>query len=411
MFWPRRHLVVPLVGLAIASGLLVFRGLSSAYAHELRVNQMGLWPDRVQGTLRGELLFDPELTRSEQLPLDDNSELAVLQFLRESITLHVDGRPVVPNYQVRELWVRGGATTGDLVVFSLPLVATSRSLKVGVSDHWQALVVSIQQPTEDSRQQAHSWFLKGGEVTPPFSLRPRLQAPFAGTTWNRGGPEQYATPSIPKRQPRSSELAQPEAEQPLVDLFGRFLRVGFQHILPNGSDHILFIVALALRAARCVGRLLLELSLFTLAHTVSLALASLGVLRLSSSLVEPLIALSLVFVGIENVRSAPPAPNQTSRRFRMRPRLTLIFGFGLIHGMGFASALEELPFVGAHWAVSLLGFNGGIELGQMVVALSAAVVLRSIPSPQQRSRYLIRPGSLVIAATGFVWALQRWITG
>ncbi len=144
----------------------------------------------------------------------------------------------------------------------------------------------------------------------------------------------------------------------------RFLALGVTHILPFGLDHVLFVAGLALLSPR-LGPLLAQVTAFTLAHTLTLALSSYGVVSLPSRLVEPLIALSIVYVGVENAVSP-----------RLRPsRLVLVFAFGLLHGLGFAGVLAEMGLPDRHHLLALLAFNVGVELGQLaVIALVAGAL-------------------------------------
>jgi hypothetical protein len=140
--------------------------------------------------------------------------------------------------------------------------------------------------------------------------------------------------------------------------FAAYIPVGVDHIVPKGLDHILFVLGLFFLAARA-GPLLLQVSLFTLAHTITLALAALGYVTISGAIVEPLIAASIVFIAVENIF--------TKQVSRWRPYV--IFGFGLLHGLGFASVLAEFGLPEASFVAALIGFNVGVELGQLLVIL------------------------------------------
>ena len=180
-------------------------------------------------------------------------------------------------------------------------------------------------------------------------------------------------------------------------VFGRYIVVGFEHIIPKGLDHILFVLGLFFFSYKW-RPLLIQISAFTVAHTITLALAVLGLVRVPASIVEPLIALSIVYVAVENL-FAP--------RLRLwRP--ALVFAFGLLHGLGFASVLLEVGLSTAHLAAGLLGFNVGVELGQLAV-VGLALVLLAVPfgsRPWYRAAIAI-PGSLAIAATGLYWFVER----
>jgi len=186
------------------------------------------------------------------------------------------------------------------------------------------------------------------------------------------------------------------AATPRHEVLARYLVLGFTHILPLGIDHVLFVLGLFLLDTRWRS-LLWQITAFTVAHTATLALSMAGVVSLSARVVEPLIALSIAYVAIENVLTD-----------RLRPwRPALVFGFGLLHGLGFAGVLRELGLPPGEFVTALAGFNLGVEAGQVsVVALAFAVV----GAFRARSWYrpaIVVPASLAIAATGLWWAAER----
>ena len=175
-----------------------------------------------------------------------------------------------------------------------------------------------------------------------------------------------------------------------------YLRLGFIHIVPEGLDHILFVLGLFLLSAR-LRPLVWQVTAFTLAHAVTLTLAALDVVALSPRLVEPLIALSIVYVAVENVL--------TDRMTRWRP--PVVFGFGLLHGLGFAGVLGELGLPEQERLLALVSFNAGIELGQLAVIAGAALACGWFRSePWYRTR-LVVPASAGIALVGLVWTVER----
>jgi hydrogenase/urease accessory protein HupE len=184
------------------------------------------------------------------------------------------------------------------------------------------------------------------------------------------------------------------------NLFVRFLGLGFKHILPLGVDHILFVVALFLFSTR-LRPLLLQVTAFTVAHSITLALALLGIFSLPAGLVEPLIALSIAVVGLENVFF----------RNVKKSRWLLVFAFGLIHGMGFAGVLSELGLPEGGFWPALIGFNLGVEFGQLtVIALAFAATVWFRHKPWYFKRVVV-PLSLLISAVGLYWAIERVVGG
>ena len=150
-----------------------------------------------------------------------------------------------------------------------------------------------------------------------------------------------------------------------LQTFINYVPVGFDHIVPLGLDHILFVLGLFFLSTH-LGPLLWQVSAFTLAHTITLALAALGYVSIPGSIVEPLIAASIAFVAIENITS----------RGLSRWRPLVVFGFGLLHGLGFASVLGEFGLPPGSFVPALIGFNVGVELGQLAVIAVAFLCVR-----------------------------------
>ncbi|WP_425102089.1 HupE/UreJ family protein [Tropicibacter sp. S64] len=147
--------------------------------------------------------------------------------------------------------------------------------------------------------------------------------------------------------------------------FAGYIPVGFDHILPKGLDHILFVLGLFFLSTH-LKPLLWQVSAFTLAHTVTLALGALGYVNIPGSIVEPIIAASIVYVAVENIVS--------DKLHRWRP--VVIFVFGLLHGLGFASVLGEFGLPQDQFFPALIGFNVGVEIGQLtVIALAFLLVV------------------------------------
>jgi hydrogenase/urease accessory protein HupE len=176
----------------------------------------------------------------------------------------------------------------------------------------------------------------------------------------------------------------------------RFLPAGIHHIL-IGPDHLLFLVGLLLLGGS-VRKLALVVTAFTLAHSLTLSLAVLGVFSPPARIVEPAIALSIVYVGIDNL---------LVRRGRdLRPWIAL--GFGLVHGLGFASVLREMDLPRRALAWSLVSFNAGVEIGQLAVVVAVASALAALRAKSERASQLIAvAGSVVVVVAGSFWFVQR----
>lgn len=183
-------------------------------------------------------------------------------------------------------------------------------------------------------------------------------------------------------------------------VFWRFVVEGFEHIIPKGLDHILFVFGLFL-FSMAWRPLLAQITAFTLAHTVTLGLATLSVITIPAAqmwLVEALIAISIAYVAIENI---------------LRPklgwwRIVVVFGFGLLHGLGFASVLGDLGLAQGQFVLSLIAFNIGVEFGQLSV-IAVAFMLLALPFGRARlyRNIVVVPCSLGIAIVGVRWAIER----
>lgn len=177
---------------------------------------------------------------------------------------------------------------------------------------------------------------------------------------------------------------------------GRYLIVGFQHIIPEGQDHVLFVLGIFLFSAR-LKPLLWQVSAFTLAHSITLGLSLYGVVRLPSAITEPLIAASIVFVAVENIFTKEIKPW----------RYAVVFCFGLVHGLGFASAFANAGLPRHDFLVGLIGFNLGVECGQLAVIVSAFLVIGWFRHRPWYRRAIVIPVSSVIALIALIWTLQR----
>ncbi|MEX0340369.1 MAG: HupE/UreJ family protein [Arenibacterium sp.] len=182
-----------------------------------------------------------------------------------------------------------------------------------------------------------------------------------------------------------------------IEAFVSYIPVGFDHILPKGLDHILFVLGLFFLSTR-LGPLLWQVSAFTLAHTITLAMGALGWVNIPGSIVEPLIAASITYVAVENIF--------TQSLNRWRP--LVIFGFGLLHGLGFASVLGEFGLPDGQFIPALIGFNIGVELGQLtVIAIAFLAVGLWFRRKDFYRPFIAVPASCVIAVVGAYWFVER----
>lgn len=202
---------------------------------------------------------------------------------------------------------------------------------------------------------------------------------------------------VPAGAPSDAVGLDIDARQGMGAVFVNYVVSGFDHIVPKGLDHILFVVGLFLLSAK-LGPLLWQVTSFTIAHSITLALGALGVVQISPDIVEPLIAASIVYVAVENL--------MTDRLKLWRP--AIVFGFGLLHGLGFAGVLAEFGMPDGHFLTALFAFNIGVELGQLaVVAACFAVVGYWFGAKPWYRRVVVWPASLAIACIAAFWFLER----
>jgi len=176
-----------------------------------------------------------------------------------------------------------------------------------------------------------------------------------------------------------------------------YFQLGFTHVIPLGFDHILFILTLFFLSSN-IKTMLIQCSVFTLAHSLSLALATSGLIIPNATIVEPLIALSILFTAIENIVHNKINPW----------RLVLIFGFGLIHGLGFAKALNEIGMPKNQFFTSLLSFNIGVEMGQVTIIVAAYFIISKWFSKKiWYKERVVYPISSVIACIALYWVIER----
>ena len=194
------------------------------------------------------------------------------------------------------------------------------------------------------------------------------------------------------------------ATVPIASVISNYIKIGFIHIIPRGLDHILFVLGLFLYAPRW-RPLLAQITIFTIAHSLTLALASRGLVSVPATIVEPMIAASIAYVALENL---------WQRKLRLS-RLLIIFTFGLLHGLGFASVLADIGLPSSDFLISLISFNIGVELGQITVIAAALSLSLLLPlSPDRYRRLITIPFSIVIGVIGIGIAAERvigiWLT-
>lgn len=253
----------------------------------------------------------------------------------------------------------------------------------------------------------------GQRVTPVVEVLPTAAVRFRGDIPERGGDFtwqwhlSYSTYSLtvgPHQEwlnadavstplPLAAEVLQPTRGQ----IVKQYLALGFTHIVPGGLDHILFVLGIFLLTTR-LKPILAQVTAFTIAHSITLGLTIYGLVSVSPRIVEPMIALSIVYVAVENLFTSELKPW----------RVAIVFAFGLLHGMGFAGVLKDLGLPRSQFLTALVTFNIGVEAGQLAVIAVAFLTIAYWHRAKSwyRPRFVV-PASAAIAATGLFWTLQR----
>jgi hydrogenase/urease accessory protein HupE len=182
--------------------------------------------------------------------------------------------------------------------------------------------------------------------------------------------------------------------------FVHYLWVGFQHVIPLGYDHILFIIALFLFNSH-LKTAIIQCSLFTISHSLTLVLVALGILHFNVGIIESVIALSIFLVAFENL---------FSKQLHFY-RLILIFIFGLVHGMGFANALAAIAIPQEQFITALLAFNCGVEVAQVfIIILCYYLLARPFSNKTWYKSTVVQPVSISIACIALFWSVERFLT-
>jgi len=176
-----------------------------------------------------------------------------------------------------------------------------------------------------------------------------------------------------------------------------YYKLGFEHVIPLGYDHILFILSLFFLNSN-VKSVIIQCTAFTIAHSISLGLSATGYLIPNPSIIEPIIALSIVYTSIENIVHST----------MNKGRIVVVFLFGLIHGMGFANALKEIGLPPLNFLSALFSFNIGVEIGQIAIVLAAYFLVgRWLSKKEWYQQRIVYPVSSLIACVALYWTIER----
>lgn len=287
------------------------------------------------------------------------------QTLLDGVELAADGQPI--ELRIKEIYIAEKGYTkvprNSVITLEGAIPRNSRSLTwyypLAFGDH-ATRVRQVNVETEEYHWSSHQW-VKEDVPTKPYPLN-----------------EVFSKPAF-------------------TEVIHTYTVSGFQHIVPMGQDHILFVLGIFLLSRR-LKPILLQVTMFTLAHSITLALGVLGLVEVSPRIVEPLIALSIAYVAVENI-----FVHKVSAF-----RLPLVFGFGLLHGLGFATVLTEFGMPTDDFIAALVAFNVGVELGQLAIVLVAFFGIAFwFKSQELYQRVVVIPASLVIAAMGLFWFIER----
>jgi len=316
------------------------------------------------GTTRVSILIPDGRTYEVEIVTDASSLLEKLgrfddKKFRQRVNLAFDGAEVRPAIAFSMTPAADAASASIATIRltgAIPAGAQQLTWKYG----WTFASYALTVRRAGSANPSTEW-LEGGQTSAPFNL---------------------GAPSLPVFR---------------LDTARRYLTLGFTHIVPHGLDHMLFVLGIFLlsRRARTV---LWQVSAFTVAHSISLALSMYGVINVAPKVVEPLIALSIAYVAIENIFTSE----------LKSWRVALVFAFGLLHGLGFAGALQELGLPRAEFVTALLAFNAGVEAGQLAVIGTAFLLVGWYCANRAwyRTRVVV-PASMMIACMAVYWTIQR----
>ena len=334
-------------------------------AHEMGSTRVTIWISvdryRVELVTDAQALADKLAAASRAAPgaaLGAPEQRGFGERLRDRVTLAFDGVPVDP--------------------------AVSYAVSPATRDIAAVVTIELTGPLPEGAQTLQWTY---GWTYASYSLtvhRPNQGQP--SVTWLNGG--ESSAPIV---------LSGPAPGDSRLQVATRYLRLGFTHIVPYGLDHVLFVLGIFL-LARQLRPLLMQVTAFTVAHSLTLALSIFGVIAFPPSLVEPLIAISIAYVAIENllVRKLKPW------------RIGVVFVFGLLHGLGFAGVLQELGLPRSELVTAVVTFNLGVEAGQLAV-IGAAFLLVGVWFGHRSwyRRRVVVPGSALIGCVGLYWTVER----
>lgn len=393
--WAAPSASLRLALLAFVSALPGWLFSASAVAHPLGFATGDLYLDDRQESEKPvelELVVDvPEdelETRTGQADGDSRDRLT--QRIRRNVQLLQAGQPLPVN--IRVLVLGQGASAVDVVRLQGMQASAELPLSVAIGPELDDLVMKVHRRSTPVIEQL---WVKAGETSQALAYSQPASSTIQEAPENEGADAApTSNPTVP--QPRGGIS------------FAVAVRQGFAHILPLGLDHVVFILGLFFLATR-VAALIVELSIFTLAHSITLALGTWESFRISGDVVEPMIALSIVLIGLEpRIRGWWDTDPRRRAKFSLPMlRLVVIFAFGLLHGLGFASVFRRVGGEDSNLLRTLLGFNIGVELGQLAVVAIALVTFGPFRARTWYVKRVVPVACTMVAVLGGLWFLER----
>lgn len=394
---------------------------SGLQAHYLNMTRCTVTVDEVNRVATGDMEVDltryigggekyhaiTQLTGEER----EANKAEIAAKIVENLDITFDGEPldvsidtfVLPGMPLED-FIRDLAAPMAEVTFSFAIPESEGMLKLATRPKFPfeyPFVYTVQ--SREGERRKTRW-LAMLQASPEFEVLPRpvaiAEAPATAIATEESPPDDaVASQADPPAIAETAPMAEESEEEDIGDLLAAWwdkTAFGIGHIVPKGFDHILFVVGLFLLGSR-PKELLGQVTCFTLAHSVTLGLAGVGLLVVSPLIVDPLVAFSIVYVGIEN----------TFRDKLHKSRLIVVFLFGLLHGLSFATSLAGLDLTSGEFFPTLIAFNIGVEIGQIIVLIATFIAFGWLADWKHYRRRILIPASLVIAAIALIWTVER----
>ena len=336
---------------------------------------------------------DDELGVANDAQRAKERRLRLVARVTENVHLLQDDQKLSKRVQVLSLGE--GSSAVDVLRIRANAEHSKHAVWLQVGEQIDDLVLKVHR--QESPVVQELWVTSGAESV-PLSFEPPTAASSPRPTTSRTSTGSERDAATGRELPAAPSLT-----------FLQAVRSGFAHILPLGFDHVVFILGLFF-LSNSLRLLVIELSLFTLAHSVTLALGAKGLVDIAPSVAEPLIALSILLIGLE-----PRFAAWLDRRGGRLPwrvnivhlRSAVVFAFGLLHGLGFASVFGRVGTQGDTFMRTLLGFNLGVELGQLAVVAGALVVSSPFRGRASYATRFVPIACTSVAILGGLWFLER----